>query len=141
MEFAIIKSKNMSDTLKKLNRIATTDTTWKKTAEFERENWYWKRHAKGVAVRILSALRAKNMKQKDLAALLDVSPQQVSKILKGDENLTLKTIAKIEQVLDIQLITNPEKTHGFSEVTVIHRYIPGTKHETIETVNDFEIAS
>jgi transcriptional regulator with XRE-family HTH domain len=37
--------------------------------------------------------------------MLGVSPQQVNKILKGSENLTLDTIEKIELVLGIELIT------------------------------------
>jgi len=36
--------------------------------------------------------------------VLEVSPQQVSKILKGKENLTLATIAKIEEVLGIEIL-------------------------------------
>ena len=44
------------------------------------------------------------MSQKLLAEKLDVSPQQVSKILKGTENLTLQTITQIETVLGIKLI-------------------------------------
>ena len=44
------------------------------------------------------------MKQKTLAELLGVSAQQVSKILKGKENLTLDTISKLEKVLGISII-------------------------------------
>jgi plasmid maintenance system antidote protein VapI len=33
-----------------------------------------------------------------------MKPQQVNRIVKGDENLTLETISRIEQALKIQLI-------------------------------------
>jgi len=57
-----------------------------------------------IAVRILSVLRKKDISQKKLAEAIDVSPQYVSKILKGQENLTLETITKIEMFLEESLI-------------------------------------
>ena len=38
-----------------------------------------------------------------LSKLLDCNQEYVSKILKGQENLTLETMAKIEQCLKIQI--------------------------------------
>jgi ribosome-binding protein aMBF1 (putative translation factor) len=35
---------------------------------------------------------------------MKVSPQQINKIVKGQENLTLETISKLEIALNIQLI-------------------------------------
>ncbi len=37
-----------------------------------------------------------------------MSPQQVSKIVKGRENLTLETISKLECVLGVALITTTD---------------------------------
>ena len=45
-----------------------------------------------------------NISQKDLADLLGLLPQQVNKWVKGKENLTLETIAKLEKALDFQLL-------------------------------------
>lgn len=45
------------------------------------------------------------MTQKELADKLNCSQQYVSLLLKGAENLTLETIAKIEEALDFRLIT------------------------------------
>jgi len=47
------------------------------------------------------------MQQKELAEAMDVSPQQVSKIVKGKQNLTLQTVSKLEQVLGISLFEIP----------------------------------
>jgi ribosome-binding protein aMBF1 (putative translation factor) len=58
-----------------------------------------------LAIILNRILRKKGMKQKELAELLGVSAQQVNKILKGSENLTLDTIERIEKVLGIELIT------------------------------------
>ena len=44
------------------------------------------------------------IKSQAIATSLLVSPQQINKICKGTENLTLDTIAKLENALGIQLI-------------------------------------
>lgn len=55
----------------------------------------------------MRTIREINLSQKELAEKLGVSPQQVSKILKGQENLTLETIDKLEKVLNISLMELP----------------------------------
>ena len=48
--------------------------------------------------------------QKELAQRMGCTPQYVSKILKGKENLSLETICKIEDALDMEFQTVPEPT-------------------------------
>ncbi len=94
----------MSDIRKKIEEIAVDDTgSWREKARYRRENRGWLRKSQRIAVRILSVLNEKGMQQKELAEMMDVSPQQVSKIVKGKENLSLKTISKIEAVLGVRL--------------------------------------
>lgn len=69
-----------------------------------KNNRSWIRKSQMISVAILKELRRKNMSQVQLAEKLDISPQQVNKLVKGKENLTLETIAKIETALDIKLI-------------------------------------
>jgi len=64
----------------------------------------WLKHSQQVAIKVNAYLKTRQIKQIQLAEMLDVSPQQVSKILKGKENLTLATIAKIEEVLGIEIL-------------------------------------
>lgn len=64
----------------------------------------YSRMAKSIAIAILARLEALNWKQIDLAEKMEVSPQQISKWLKGDENLTLETIANLSKVLEYDLI-------------------------------------
>ncbi len=45
------------------------------------------------------------MKRADLALKLGVSPQYVSKLLSGTENLSFKSIANIEEKLGISCLT------------------------------------
>ena len=77
-------------------------------AKFRIENKTWLNYSRNIAIRIISALEDnENMSQKTLAEKLEVSPQYISKILKGQENLSLSTIAKISTVLGVDLISFP----------------------------------
>jgi len=80
---------------------------WMEKAEFRMQNKDWLKKSAKIAFRILRELRLKKMTQKELALLLDVSPQYVNKIVKGRENLQLDTISKIEGILGITLIEVP----------------------------------
>ncbi|AXJ02550.1 helix-turn-helix protein [Cyclonatronum proteinivorum] len=82
---------------------------WLNAARERKANRAWLRKSQEIALRILSVLREKGMQQKKLASMLGVSPQQVSKIVKGKENLTLETISKIEMALGAELINIAEK--------------------------------
>ena len=44
------------------------------------------------------------MSQKQLAEKMNCSPQYISKVLRGRENLSLETLTKIENALEISLI-------------------------------------
>lgn len=71
-----------------------------------RANRGWLNHSRKIALQILDALQENQMTQKFLAEkLLMVSPQYVSRVVRGKENLTLEQIAKFEQALGIELIT------------------------------------
>lgn len=80
---------------------------WLEDAKWRIENEGWLKHSQYIALTILRTLRAKKMSQKALAERIGVSPQQISKIVKGGGNLTLETIAKIESALGIPLIEVP----------------------------------
>jgi transcriptional regulator with XRE-family HTH domain len=90
--------------LAKLNSIAQPDTGWLKAAQKRVADQAWLKHSQATALKILRTLRAKGLTQKDLAEALSVSPQQVSKWVKGKENFTFETVSKIEAALDVNLI-------------------------------------
>ena len=90
-----------------LNSIEDDNGSWIEKARYRRENRGWLRKSQRIAVRVLSVLDEKGMQQKDLAEALEVSPQQVSKIVKGKQNLTLETISKLEAVLGVKLFEVP----------------------------------
>ncbi|HVI47612.1 MAG TPA: helix-turn-helix transcriptional regulator [Chitinophaga sp.] len=90
---------------KKLSEIASgTDAEWLNEAKYRRENREWLRKSAIIAIKVLAALRAQGLTQKDLAEKMNVSPQQISKIVKGHENLTLETITHLEKALGIQIM-------------------------------------
>ncbi len=98
----------MSDIRKKIEEIAVDDKgSWIEKARYRRDNRSWLRKSQRIAVRVLSVLNEKGMQQKELAEAMDVSPQQVSKIVKGKQNLTLETISKLESVLGVKLFEVP----------------------------------
>lgn len=117
--------------------VSTESSGWKAKAQFRRANSGWLKKSTDIALYILNDLEAKGISQADLARLLEVTPQQVSKIVKGQENLTLETISRLEQALDIELIHinryNSESNSGF------HSAIETAKiSETIEIRDEQE---
>ncbi len=84
-----------------------------------------------VALRVLTLLKRKGISQTELAEKMNVSRQQVTKIVKGKENMTLETIDKLEQalgetLLDVPVMPKSEpmafQAHGsFSATTVISK--------------------
>ena len=82
---------------------------WLKNAQHRSENKKWLEYTFQIAIKVLAAIDATpGMTQKQLAVLMGVSPQYISKILKGQENLTLETISKMEIALGINLLSLSE---------------------------------
>jgi transcriptional regulator with XRE-family HTH domain len=83
-------------------------SNWIDDAKKRQANKIWAKRSFQIAVRILREIRKQKplngMTQKRLAEEMGVSPQYINKVIKGEENLTLETIAKIEDVLGVTLI-------------------------------------
>lgn len=82
-------------------------------ARQEQENKNWIRLSKYIAVITLSKMDELGLTQKKFASLMGCSQQYVSKILKGKENLSLETISKIEECLNITFFE--DKVYKFAE--------------------------
>jgi transcriptional regulator with XRE-family HTH domain len=76
-----------------------------KKVAWRKANKAWLRKSSEIALRILDALDELGWNKAKLAEALGVSPQQVSKYVKGEENFKLETLCKLEKVLRIKLIT------------------------------------
>ena len=64
------------------------------------------RESQDIALKVLTKLDNLGWSQRRLAKELNVSAQQVNKIVKGKENLTLETQVKLQQVLDIPILAS-----------------------------------
>ena len=84
--------------------VSKNPSKWVEESSFRLENKERIRYSQQVAVRILRTLRERDLKQKDLADMLGVTPQTVNKWVKGSENFTFETIDKIEKALKIKLM-------------------------------------
>lgn len=99
----------MSNLKEKLAKIESRQPSgWKESAKYRRENREWLNKSAAIAVKILDALKAQQLSQKDLAERMGISPQQINKIVKGQENLTLETISNLETALGIKIIDGIE---------------------------------
>lgn len=92
---------------KLMGHVQADHTNWRARAQERKESRQWCRRSQEIAIRILRTLKDKNMQQKDLAELMGVAPQQVSRWVKGKENFTLETVGRIEHALGIQLLEVP----------------------------------
>lgn len=99
----------MSNRKVNIEDMVVGQSNWKDKARQRNVDKLWLKKSRAIAFRVLDALKAKKMTQVQLAKLLDVSPQQVNKIVKGRENLTLETISKLEDALSISLFVMPNE--------------------------------
>lgn len=111
--------KELTDITERLNKIASAEvSTWQKEATWRQENKEWLMKSAAIAVKIMLSLKSKGWTQVQLAEQLGTSPQHVNKIVKGQENLTLETITKIEACLGVELITViPDKDKDHPKIT------------------------
>jgi transcriptional regulator with XRE-family HTH domain len=64
------------------------------------------RESQQIAIKVLMKLDDKGWSQKDLAREMGVSPQQISKIVSGKENLTIETQIKLQNILNIPVLAS-----------------------------------
>lgn len=72
--------------------------------DFLETNKSWLRHSQNIAMLMLDRMEELGMSQKQLAEKMNCSPQYISKVLRGRENLSLETLTKIENALEISII-------------------------------------
>jgi DNA-binding Xre family transcriptional regulator len=120
------QNNNLENFLKLVSKEPASDKIVKDILFYE-ENKQWLDRSANIAIKILSTLRHNRKEnrfpttQKDLAELMNITPQQVNKMVKGTENLTLETISRVEKALDIQLIDihNEPKKSEYKEMELV----------------------
>ena len=90
----------------KIAKIASpVKSNWLQEAKEKLANIEPRRKARVLALQVLHALREQGITQTELAGRMGVSRQQVTKIVKGEENFTFETVEKIEKALGVPLVT------------------------------------
>ena len=89
---------------------------WKEQAQWHVNNWDWLKHSTRIALKAKKRLAELGLTQKELAEKMGCSQQYVSLIFQGKENLTLETIAKLEKVLNFDIIEY--KSNNYKEPRV-----------------------
>jgi ribosome-binding protein aMBF1 (putative translation factor) len=85
---------------------SATPSRWRDEAVFRCENKTWLRYSQHIAMLMLDKMEELDLTQKNLAGQMNVSQQYISKVLKGQENLSLETLAKIEDILHIHVLAH-----------------------------------
>lgn len=99
----------MTEQKKKLHGLSNgNESDWLKKANHAIENEGWLQYSSRIALRILAAIEEREgMNQKKLAKAIGVKDQYISKIVQGQQNLSLKTIYKLSEALEVDLISFP----------------------------------
>lgn len=108
------------------------------------------REAQSIALKVLDRLDELNWSQRELAKQLEVSPQQITKIVSGQENLTLATQTKLQELLDIPILASYYEKK-FEELAsaifsnrekykIQNRSFQEDKSESTETTIHFQLA-
>lgn len=82
-----------------------TPSRFAEEANWRKENASWLRWSRQLAIILIGYMQDNKLKRNDLALKLGVSPQYVSKLLSGTENLSFKSIANIEEKLGISCLS------------------------------------
>ncbi len=83
---------------------STTPSKWRERANWREENKSWLRHSQHIAMMMLDKMEELGMTQRVLAERMGCSQQYVSRILKGHEKLSIETMCKIEEALDLAIL-------------------------------------
>ena len=75
-------------------------------SKWSRKNIGWISYSRNIAIKVAMAMNEQNLTQRQLAERMNCSPQYVSRLLKGEENLSLETICKLEVALNICILSN-----------------------------------
>lgn len=90
---------------------SSSPSKWREKAEWRMANKSWLRHSQRIAMMMLDKMEELGMTQKLLAEKMGCSQQYVSKVLKGRENLSIETISKIEDALEMEIMETVSVIH------------------------------
>lgn len=111
------------------NHQSATPSKWREAAEWRRENENWLKYSRVITMKTMQAMDKQSVTQSALAKRMGCSQQYVSNLLKGNSNMTLETIARIETALDIDII-------GSALSCFVNGYVTREKTSRTHYLND-----
>ena len=110
-------------TIEVLNKHKSAEPSkWREEAECRRRNSRWLKYSSMVALMVRQRMQEVGVTQVMLADRLGCTQQHVSTLLKGSSNLTLGTIAKLEEALDFNIIGDAIiPVNGYKQENVVVR--------------------
>lgn len=81
-----------------------TPSKWREKAEWRVANKSWLRYSQRIAMIMLDRMEELGLTQKSVAEKMGCSQQYISRVLKGTENLSIETITKIENALELEIL-------------------------------------
>lgn len=101
------------------------------------------RESQQIAIKVLMKLDELGWSQKDLAKEMEVSPQQITKIVSGKENLTIETQIKLQDILNIPVLASyyeNRKTEMNERVLTFEKHVEVILEQTIHVSNYYQVA-
>lgn len=93
-------------------------SSWRTKAQDRRNKSWFRHYCSQISRRILAILEERqDLSLVKLAEILELSPRQMSNIVKGQEDLTLETIYRLSKALDVELIRFP--SYKYSHLNAI----------------------
>ena len=81
-----------------------TPSRWREDAQWRKDNDYWLKYSRYITLQVMRAMDEQSVTQVELAKRMGCTQQYVSNLLKGSSNMTIETIARLENALNIDLI-------------------------------------
>lgn len=99
------------------------------------------RESQQIALKVLMKLDDFGWSQKDLAKAMEVTPQQITKIVSGKENLTIETQIKLQHILDIPVLASyyeNKMTEMDQRIVTFEKRVDKMVVQAIENSNNYQ---
>ncbi len=131
----------MSNKEKFLQLVSDEDTNTLEEVKLRIKNRAMLRESQQIALKVLMKLDKLGWSQKDLAKAMGVSPQQITKIVSGKENLTIKTQIQLQTILNIPILASYYEnriTEMDQLILTLERRVEKIVAQTIKISNDYQ---
>lgn len=95
----------METIIRNLNKHkSSTPSKWNEEASKRKENRRWLSYSQEIAMFLHDKMEELELTQTALAERMNCTQQYISRILKGKENLSLETIARLEDAIGTKFV-------------------------------------